>query len=78
LIALLQAKYGYSSAECENIVRRRIDEFEQRHRNKLGSFIQGRRRYVLVVPKKHNFAATSLQKLQIASYNDDSSDEIAT
>lgn len=50
LVTLLQAKYGYLDVECENIVRRQIDGFEQRHRNKLGSFIQTRRRYMLVLP----------------------------
>jgi hypothetical protein len=69
LIALLEAKYGYSQVECENIVRQRIDEFEQRHRNKLGSFIQARRRYVLLVPKTHSVTVTSLEKIEVGGRN---------
>lgn len=69
LIALLQNKYNYTERESENIVRQRIDEFEYRHRNKLGTLIQERRRYVLVVPRTKlgasPFAQTEISTCEI-------------
>lgn len=62
LMVLLQAKYGYTPVECENIVRAQIDSFEQRHRTKLGSFNKARRNAPLLLERK-SLDAAPLEKI---------------